>query len=218
VSKADAPPTGGAGANGAGARARSPDLYQLARRRADDGSELMVCQTTQLAAGTTRLSFADPRHYLRDLLTGNVSPRPLVTAAAIAAFNGVQRMRRGTAFPNLTLPDRKTSAQGVLSLEPGELVRVKPKGEIEATLTSGSRNRGLWFDVEMLRYCGGEYRVAARVDRLLDERAGGMRLITNPCIRLEGVAASGEYLGLCAQNELILWREIWLTRPTTGDS
>jgi hypothetical protein len=152
-------------------------------------------------------------------LTGNIRLRPLTTGVALAAFNAMQRWRHGAAFPNLALPDRTTSPHLALDLAPGEIVRVKSKREIEATLTSNSRNRGLWFDVEMLRFCGGEYRVAARVDRLLDERAGRMRTITNPCIRLEGVAASGEYLGLDAQNELIFWREIWLARaeqPVSG--
>jgi hypothetical protein len=188
------------------------DLIQLARRRTQDGSELFVCQTTQLADGTSRLSFADPRHYIRDVLTGNIKLRPLVAGVSLAAFNGVQRWRQGSTFPTLALPNRTTSPHAALDLAPGELVRVRSKREIEETLTSGSRNRGLWFDVEMLRYCGGEFRVAARVDRLLDERAGKMRVITNPCIRLESVAATGEYLGFCAQNELIFWREIWLTR------
>jgi len=192
------------------------DLVQLARRRADDGADLMVCQTTELAAGTTRLSFADPRHYVRDLLTGNIGLGPLLAGASLAAFNGVQRLRRGTAFPGLALPDQKSSPHVSLDLAPGDLVRVKTRQEIEATLTSGSRNRGLWFDVEMLRFCGGEYRVVQRVDRLLDERAGRMRSVANPCIRLEDVAASGEYLGFCAQNELIFWREIWLSRVQPG--
>jgi hypothetical protein len=34
------------------------------------------------------------------------------------------------------------------------------------------------------------------------------------CIVLEGVSATGEYLGLCPQNELIFWHEIWLERVT----
>jgi hypothetical protein len=192
--------------------APSPQLYQLARRRSDDGSERMVCQTTLLAAGTSRLSYADPRHYLRDLVTGNIAVRPLLTGVAIAAFNAAQRLRGGSTFPNLATPDRKSTPHVSLDLEPGEMVRVKTKREIEETLNAASRNRGLWFDVEMLRYCGGEYRVSERIARLLDERAGTMRLVTNPCIRLEGIAASGEYLGFCAQNELIFWREIWLSR------
>jgi len=39
-----------------------------------------------------------------------------------------------------------------------------------------------------------------------------MLMMNNPCIVLEGVAATGEYLGLCPQNELIYWREVWLER------
>src|SRR5262249_48604253 len=140
------------------------------------------------------------------------APGPLLTGVALGAFNGAQRLRGGGTFPNLAPPNRKTSPHDTLDLVPGEVVRVKTKREIEATLNAASRNRGVWFDVEMLRYCGGEYRVVARVNRLLDERAGIMRSIANPCIRLEGIAASGEYLGLCAQNELIFWREIWLAR------
>jgi hypothetical protein len=187
-------------------------LHQLARRRSDDGSERMVCQTTELAAGTSRLSYADPRHYVRDLFTGNIAARQLLIGVAISAFNAAQRLRGGSGFPSLTPPKRKDSPQAALELRPGEMVRVKTKREIEETLNSASRNRGLWFDVEMLRYCGGEYRVTERIDRLLDERAGTMRILTNPCIRLDGIAASGEYLGFCAQNELIFWREIWLSR------
>ena len=39
-----------------------------------------------------------------------------------------------------------------------------------------------------------------------------MLTMNNSCIILEGVAATGEYLGLCPQNELIYWREAWLER------
>jgi hypothetical protein len=91
-------------------------------------------------------------------------------------------------------------------------VRVKPKRAIEPTLNAKSRNRGLWFDAEMLRYCGGTYRVLARVERLIEERTGKMLHLASPCIILDGVTASGEYQGLCAQNESIFWREIWLER------
>ena len=90
------------------------------------------------------------------------------------------------------------------------------KAAIEATLSSGSRNRGLWFDGEMLRFCGGTYQVASRVERLIDERSGRLIELRNPCVILDGVTASGEYLAFCPQNEAILWREIWLERAETG--
>ena len=60
-----------------------------------------------------------------------------------------------------------------LDLRPGELVRVKSKEEIEATLDHSNHNRGLSFDGEMVRYCGRTARVRARVNRIVDEHTGG---------------------------------------------
>ena len=180
----------------------------------------MVCQTTELAAGTTRLSFADPRHYLRDLLSGNIGLGPLLAGASLAAFNGVQRLRRGTGYPGLALPDQKTSPHVSLDLAPGELVRVKTKREIEATLTSGSRNRGLWFDVEMLPFCGRVARVKQRVDHIINEKNGEMMHFSNPCIMLEEVACGGclsrERL-FCPRAIYSYWREIWLERVVPSE-
>ena len=99
-----------------------------------------------------------------------------------------------------------------LDLRPGELVRVKPKNLIELTLNSQSRNRGLYFDREMIRFCGGEYRVKARLERVIVEKTGELRQLTNPCIILDGVTATGEYQGLNPENEYIFWREVWLER------
>ena len=59
-----------------------------------------------------------------------------------------------------------------LDLRPGDLVRVKSKEEIEATLDHTNHNRGLSFDGEMVRYCGRTARVRARVNRLVDEHTG----------------------------------------------
>jgi hypothetical protein len=36
--------------------------------------------------------------------------------------------------------------------------------------------------------------------------------MSSPCIVLEGVSGTGEYLALCPQNDLIFWHEIWLER------
>ena len=91
-------------------------------------------------------------------------------------------------------------------------MRVKSKEEIAKTLKK-SRNRGLSFDaVEMNRFCGGEFRVAKRVETIVDEASGRMLTMKSPCIVLEGVTSGGEYRGLYPQNELIFWREVWLER------
>jgi hypothetical protein len=98
-----------------------------------------------------------------------------------------------------------------LDLEPGEWVRVKPWEEIAPTLVK-NRNRGLWFDRDMLRYCGRTFRVLRRVSRIIDEGTGKMLTLRHPCIVLDGVTATGEFLRFCPQNEYIFWREVWLER------
>jgi hypothetical protein len=194
-----------------GTRLGEADLSRLASRD-EAGETRYTCQATELAAGTTPLHWGDPRHYLRDVLRGNIRPLPLVTGVSIALFNWVQRRRRGVTFPLRVTSGGTTSPTEALNLQPGESIRVKTKAEIALTLNERNRNRGLWFDVEMLRFCGGRYRVEARAERLIEEQSGRLLTVGNPCIILEGVTASGEYLGFCAQNEAILWREIWLAR------
>jgi hypothetical protein len=195
----------------------APDamLHRHARFLNTDGEIRYDCQLTGLTRGTSRLHGADPRHYLRDLVTGNVRFASLLSGLALAAFNAAQHWRGGVPFPAWSLPDRADSPHAVLGLKPGETVRVRTKREIEATLNRRRRNRGLWFDADMLRFCGGEFTVARRVERLIDERSGRMIQLSCPGIVLEDVTASGEYAGFCAQNEIILWREIWLARVRT---
>ena len=53
-----------------------------------------------------------------------------------------------------------------LDLQPGELVRIKSKDEILATLDKNLLNRGMGFDEEMSRFCGQTARVKARVDAM----------------------------------------------------
>jgi hypothetical protein len=106
----------------------------------------------------------------------------------------------------------------VLNLQPGELVRIRGKHEIERTLNAQFKNRGLWFDKELTRFCGGKHRVLARVNRQIDERSGKIITFTNPCITLEGVTATGEYHEFAPLDERIYWREIWLERITGEDA
>jgi hypothetical protein len=200
------------------ARLCEADLHRLTQRVEESGKTRYVCQVTEFSGATTPLAWADPRHYLRDLCRGNVRLRPLLEGVSIELFNWVQRQRGGVLSACLAPPERQTSPHDVLNLHAGEVVRVKCKREIEDTLNRNCRNRGLKFDRDMLRFCGGEYRVLTRVERLINERSGELVYITNPCIILDGVTATGEYLGFAPQNDAIFWREIWLARvPAEGD-
>jgi hypothetical protein len=101
---------------------------------------------------------------------------------------------------------------GRLDLQPGELVRIKTKAQIEATLNENRLNRGMGFEEEMARYCGRTARVQARVTKCLDETTGRMVTMKNPCIVLEDVVCAGVYKANCPRQFLPFWREIWLER------
>ncbi len=212
----------GGGCNGAAGReqpAPHPELEAFWRAsselRSESGELRYRCQVTELARATSPLSWGDPRHYLRDLLYGNARPAVLGRVVALALFNAVQRRRGGVLFPYYENTGEKKSPHAELHLQPGETVRVRTKHEIEQTLTLQRRNRGLWFDGEMLRWCGGVFRVSERVDHLIKERTGEMIDVSNPLVVLDGVAATGEYLALNPQHDIVMWREIWLERVTS---
>ena len=100
-------------------------------------------------------------------------------------------------------------------MEPGEWVRIKSPDEIRSTLTDKGRNRGLWFDREMLRLCGQVFRVRHRVGRLIDDRTGEMIELSSDCVALEGATCSGEHsVGrwFCVRAIYPYWREAWLER------
>jgi hypothetical protein len=83
------------------------------------------------------------------------------------------------------------------------------------TLDVRSKNRGLWWDAEMVPYCGGTYRVLARVTKILDEKTGKMREMKGPCIILDSVVCQSRYSGcrmFCPRAIYPYWREIWLER------
>ena len=157
------------------------------------------------------------KHYWLDLVRGNVRLKPFVEVLSVRMFNGVEwRLDRPIA-PFVRLSDRTTSPHEDLGLQPGEVVRVKSKRAIEATVTHDLRNRGLTWGGDMIRYSGGSYRVRDRVSRMVHEGTGELLVLKTPSIVLDQVHAVGGTL-LIPQEEFLFWREIWLERPTTRSS
>jgi hypothetical protein len=112
---------------------------------------------------------------------------------------------------NLTLGDRTRTPTVTLGLKPGEYVEVKSLNEIRATLDRRGRNRGLSFNLEMLKYCGKRYKVLKRVDKMVIEPTVTIRQIANTVL-LEDVTCDGQAHGDCPRMCYCLWREIWLKR------
>jgi hypothetical protein len=178
-----------------------------------------TCQFTQLTAASRRLSRWDIRQDLRPLLSGNLTLRAFSVGMLTRVFNRVERLRGGPGYPPLSQSTRRTTPVSTYGLAPGDTVRVVGSERIAATLDQASRNRGLWFDLEMLKHCGQQCRVSRRVDRIIDIATGQILAMKTPCLVLQGVDSSGEFLRFWAQHEPLYWREVWLepdasTRPT----
>ena len=127
-------------------------------------------------------------------------------------FNAVQVARDGVRYPGAALETGRSIRSVGHSPVPGDAVRVLAMGDIVATLNHKGRNRGLWFDRDMVKHCGRRYTVLRRVERIIDDATGQMLEMKTPCLVLAGAEASGEFLRFCAQHEYPFWREVWLSR------
>jgi hypothetical protein len=182
------------------------------------------CQATEIPNASRPLRIRELDQYVGDVRNWGLAK--LLRALLVEAFNIWQsfssrrlprrlRIADGAQYPFIKgpLPAKKGATPSAkLDLRPGDLVRVKSKDEIEATLDETNHNRGLFFDGEMARYCGRTARVRARVARLIDERSGEMIEISSDCIMLEGVVCQADYHRLCPREIYSYWREIWLER------
>jgi hypothetical protein len=182
--------------------------------QAEDGVRYR-CQATELLAASIHLSLTDPRPYVREVSSGNVTIRTFGRVMARAAVTEARRkLGRLPAVP--LQGDATTSpASEPLDLQPGEWVRVKSADQIRATLTDKGKNRGLWFDVEMLPYCGQTFQVRRRIERIIDERDGRIINFRSECVTLEGVVCQGEWSTqrwFCPRAIYPYWRECWLER------
>jgi hypothetical protein len=208
--------------NGASLVPPSKQLLPVAATTKDSDGEGVVyqCQATEVINATRDLPLWEPDQYVQDVR--NWGLRKLVRNLVISGFNKWQdasrrylpswlRIRGGQRYPGLSGRLEKTP-KATLGLQPGDLVRVKSKDEILATLDRHNRNRGLKFDVEMLRYCGKTARVEQRIERIVDEHSGKMIEIKTDCVMLEGFVCMGDYHRLCTRSVYEYFREIWLER------
>lgn len=200
-------------------------LLQITTRKdsAPDGEERFRCQATELLrAAPECLPLRDLGQYVQDVRSGNVGVPGVLRAFFVGLFNRFQ------SYSTRILPRRLWFREGLrwgfvkgscvrtptehTNLQPGELVRIKPKEEILKTLNKDLLNRGMGFEEEMSRYCGREARVLRRVDRCIEEKTGRLLHMKNPCIVLEDTICAGAYNANCPRSIYSFWREIWLER------
>lgn len=197
------------------------------------------CQATRVAAATTTIPAWDWRQYAEDLATGNASIAQMAAAAVYTFFHTlaslgigcgsavrwmydkVQKIRGGVPYPARIgkVPPGVRTPQQTLDIQVGEIVRIKPYSEILETLDEQSRNRGLYFDSEMVPHCGTTRRVLDRVERIIHEGTGKMLHFKNPALILEGVVCEARYAKhrrFCPRAYYQYCREAWVERLPEG--
>jgi predicted DNA-binding antitoxin AbrB/MazE fold protein len=202
------------------------DLLE-ATRKSNSSDEKFVCQATEIKKASSYLAWWDIRQDIKDIWSGNVGAVEAIRAfffwsftlllrvggyrALVALYNRLQNLRGAEPY-SYRRGRLKNTPTSKLDLQPGELVQIKSHDRILETLDTNNKNRGLWFDVEMVKYCGGVYKVLRRVDKIIDLKTGRMSNLSSDCIILEGVTTRGDYHRSYPQNEYPFWREIWLNR------
>ncbi len=207
-----------------GARAET-SIVAATQQQNTEGETVYSCQATELRSFTHEMTWWDPRQYIRDWRSGNLQsslPHDSRSGRLLEFMLAVTQVLRAfiisffTEYRRVIYPSivgtLKTTPVEILELRPGELVSVRSKEQIIATLDTQRCNRGLLFDGEMLQYCGGSYRVLGRVHKIIDEKTGKMMNMKYPCIILDGVACRSDYHRLCPRSIHHYWRESWLTR------
>jgi hypothetical protein len=186
------------------------------KRPGPDGADLWACQSCELMRATERLGTFDPRPYVKEYACGNVTASRFLKTTARAVVE--ESLRKVGMFPDpyMSGPGSKGGPEEApLNLQPGELVQVKSKDEIAATLNDKGYNRGLWFDREMAAYCGGKYRVRRRITRFIDDRFAKMVELKSDCVTLDDVVCTGLLSArrwFCPRAAFPYWRESWLRR------
>jgi hypothetical protein len=224
-------------ATGAPPPAPAPDDAALAalRQRVQTGvrpetteheGEVFSCQATEFPRATQRirrrpsLGPHDWRFSVRsltdELRNGNVSPGRFARVMLRIVYEaiGVWTHLR-FARPFKTTGGSQPPVFDLRGLQPGDLVQVKSKHEIRATLDERGKYRGLWFDREMVPYCGRTARVRSKVDCYIDEGTGRLVELKSDLYILDGVTCSGDLSverRFCARAIYPWWREGWLER------
>ena len=139
----------------------------------DSGARQSTPARPQRFTTSARMRMRNPRQYIRDLGAGNSASGlaadsrvqravdfALSILRALCADSGEPVQLSATQTPRSSYPfvsgRLEKALVETLNLQLGELVQIRTKKKIMATLDNASRNRGLRFDFEMLIWCGGD--------------------------------------------------------------
>lgn len=199
-------------------------LMPTTRTTNELGESVYRCQATDVRAASRPLPQSDPRQYILDLTSRNITLRVFLVGIAAHAFKKYQQVtarifpRRLRIHDGQSYPFYQGTGSGartpVVDVAPGQLVEIRQKDEIMPTLGPDNRNRKMWFDPEMIPHCGTRARVDRHVQRIIDESTGKMMKLGD-CVVLDNVVCQGIYHRFCPRHLDVYWRSAWL-RPLDG--
>jgi len=99
-----------------------------------------------------------------------------------------------------------------LNLKTGDKVRVRSKKEIDSTLDAWKKYQGCSFMDEMWKFCGKDYTVLKKVNRILDERDMKMKRCKNMVILKDLICHGSWPFNNCDRSCFFFWKEIWLEK------
>jgi hypothetical protein len=185
------------------------------RRCSSKAREQFVCQSTELIRATSPIPPWDLGMYVRDLRARTYSISQLLRVLCFALFLRLRHLVTGKSY-RFVEGDQDKTPRVQLDLHPGEFVRVRSKQEIVSTLDKQGKNRGLAFTVDMLPFCGREFRVLRRLEKMIQEPTQKLIRMENTVI-LDEVTCKGCHIlrGGCPRDNFHFWREAWLERVST---
>ena len=202
---------------------------------ADKDGPTYVCQATQVNAATRPLPWYRASQYVEDLASGNTTVLRMINAFTFWTWHTIagaglgigtpmrwlydryQQLIGGSPYPwrNGRVPKGKPTPALQLDIKEGEFVRTKSYPEILDTLDGEWKNRGLYFDAEMVPYTNKTLKVLKRVSRLIHEKTGKMLVFKSPCMILEGSVCEAKFAKcrkLCPRGYYLYWRDIWVNK------
>jgi hypothetical protein len=180
------------------------------------------CQATDWFHASHPVPWWSLRSFVREWTSGNVSLGHWSRTMARMVLGEIGRRLHLIPREQFMAHDPSNEAPSSHSprgLAQGSLVQVRSRAEIGGTLDASGKTRGLWFDREMLPFCGKTFTVKDRVERFIDEETGRLVELKSDCYILDGVVCSGDRSDgrwFCPRAIYPWWREAWL-RPVAEE-
>ena len=215
-------------------------LHEATRAVMANGEPRYFCQATEHWAASEPLRPLAISHFVEDLRSGNAKLKDVVRVVGLHLVWRLRFLKRGwrlsvwlydrlhrlmmgrpDPFRGGVIPEGASTPESRLDLQPGEWIEVKSHDEILQTVTTVDlKNHGMKYNAEMTPFCGQRFRVAQRVDKIIEEKSGRMIAMKNPCITLENVYCQALYTPyslLCSRRVTPYFREIWLRRAPPAE-